>query len=134
MNDRDVAQRIGCCGRLCSFCKEAVFCEGCHSREGKCARHTQLDGCYQYSCAHRKHLAGCWECDAFPCDKDMFLSEDAIYLKAFNRCIIQEGIDKFSSYAFLAYIKGKSNEDFHSCKSEEEVLCMLKGKKQKITS
>lgn len=131
MNNQDIAANIGCCGKLCSLCKERAYCEGCKSKEGKSARRNQFDGCYQYNCCRHKKLKGCWECADFPCNKDMFSGPEGLYLKAFISIIQKEGMQQFAAYAFTQYIRGKMLKDYQACTNEAETIALLKGKKAK---
>ncbi|WP_440977655.1 DUF3795 domain-containing protein [Sedimentibacter sp. LTW-03] len=83
------------CGLVCSFCS----IEGkCSCKSGNhCGKRLSPEGCYQYNCCTTKGINGCWECSDFPCGKDM-LAKDKIKMRAFVRCIKEDGILKFISY------------------------------------
>jgi len=59
-------EKIGYCGLVCGICSHAAgACQGCRDGGGDA-------GCIQRKCCLVKGLAGCWECDEFPCGKGFF--------------------------------------------------------------
>ncbi len=95
MTVEEIAGSIGCCGLVCKLCG---LCNGCKSENNRCGKQLFPEGCYHYECCIRKGLNGCWECDDFPCDKDMFSSGHDLRLKAFVRCIKEDGPEKVAGY------------------------------------
>lgn len=91
LNENSVAY----CGLICSFCCTDGSCN-CKS-DNNCGKRLSPEGCYQYNCCTSKGINGCWECDDSPCGKDM-LAVDKIKMRAFVRCIKEEGIQKFFEY------------------------------------
>jgi hypothetical protein len=91
MNENSVAY----CGLICSFCCTDGRCS-CKS-DNNCGKRLSSEGCYQYNCCTSKGINGCWECADSPCGKDM-LAIDKIKMRAFVRCIKEEGIQKFIEY------------------------------------
>jgi hypothetical protein len=91
MNENSVAY----CGLICSFCCTDGRCS-CKS-DNNCGKRLSSEGCYQYNCCTSKGINGCWECADSPCGKDM-LAIDKIKMRAFVRCIKEEGIHKFIEY------------------------------------
>lgn len=98
MNERSIAY----CGLICDFCYPNGGCS-CKS-DNHCGKRLSSDGCYQNNCCTAKGLKGCWECPDSPCGKDM-LAEDKIKMRAFVRCIKEDGI-----HNFVSYIKKKSRK------------------------
>lgn len=131
MNDKDVAALIGSCGKACRLCKDYTYCAGCKSHEALGSRRRTRDGCYHYSCCNRKKINGCWECESFPCEKDLFASDQSMYLRAFVSCIQEQGIDTYAHHVFLRFLMGVKERDYAACENEEMVMQLLtKGKKQ----
>ena len=91
MNENSVAY----CGLICSFCSTDGRCS-CKT-DNHCGKRLSSEGCYQYNCCTSKGINGCWECADSPCGKDM-LAIDKIKMRAFVRCIKEEGIHKFIEY------------------------------------
>ena len=64
--EEELALTVAYCGLICGVCSNR--CEPDCRGGGGCEPGT----CYQRSCCVRKGLAGCWECDEFPCGKGFF--------------------------------------------------------------
>jgi hypothetical protein len=119
---------VACCGLVCGLCnpEEACSCRG----ENHCGKRLSPDGCYQYNCCRSKNLQGCWECAEAPCGKDM-LGEKKVKLRAFIRCIKEDGLDRFSCYlmenqknGIVYHRKGFFGD--YDVESEEDVLTLLR--------
>lgn len=106
MNEKDVIENVGRCGKICTFCKDAAFCRGCGSTSAECAKHLTREGCYQYHCSKQKGLAGCWECDDAPCDMDVFSKDNNIRYRAFVRFAKYEGVEELGKCVFQNMIHG----------------------------
>jgi hypothetical protein len=74
------------CGLACCLCSENANCAGC--RNAGC---TGKDSCRIYRCCKEKGIAGCWECQAFPCDARMFTNPR---VRAFVRFAAAHGEEK----------------------------------------
>lgn len=74
---------LAMCGLACVLCSQET-CPGC-LKDGCENRAT----CDIYQCASGKGLAGCYLCDAFPCEKSMFQSKRVC---AFNRYAKEFGV------------------------------------------
>ncbi|MCD7740854.1 MAG: DUF3795 domain-containing protein [Ruminococcus sp.] len=77
-----VEKSIAPCGLICELCSERSHCKGCNFSKkdelGCC--------CYQRMCCDNKKISGCWECQDFPCEKDMHdVSQHGVRLVAFVR-------------------------------------------------
>ena len=67
MEIQELIRSVAPCALVCGVCPEAApekgSCVGCKGGGGDAKE------CYQRQCCAQKQLSGCWECDAFPCDK-----------------------------------------------------------------
>lgn len=91
MNENAIAY----CGLICGFCYPDGGCS-CKSNN-HCGKRLSPEGCYQYNCCTGKGINGCWECEDAPCGVDM-LAPDKIKLRAFVRCIKEDGMKRFIEY------------------------------------
>ena len=129
MNEKDIANNFGSCGRACKLCEHAAYCDGCHSHNPQMARAQTKDGCFQYICCKRKKIKGCWECEDFPCERDMFTGSSGTCLKVFVKCIQEEGVDQLGKYLFRNGLKGivcREGGAYERLASEAEVYELLK--------
>ena len=95
MTPNQIANSISYCGLICILCSQDGSCD-CRS-ENHCGKRLSPEGCFQHDCCSERGYAGCWECPDFSCDKDMFNSTH-VRLRAFVKCIQQDGIEAFSQY------------------------------------
>ena len=58
---------------------------------------TTAERYYQHKCCTEKGIEGCWECEQSPCGEDM-LAPSKIKMRAFVRCMKEDGIEKFIEY------------------------------------
>jgi hypothetical protein len=73
MTEKEQLQGIAYCGLVCQVCSGARDgCPGCQAGGGGCE---PGGGCTMRECCQRRDLAGCWECQAFPCDRGCFANE-----------------------------------------------------------
>lgn len=119
---------IAYCGLVCSFCCSDGKCR-CKS-ENNCGKRLSPQGCYQYECCTAKGIKGCWECSDSPCDKDM-LAPDKIKIRAFIRCIKEDGMQKFIDYleqnekeGFVYHRSGVMGD--YDLPNENEILNLLR--------
>lgn len=82
----DRAKGIAYCGLACCVCSHNEGCLGCRN-EG-C---TIWEECKSFHCCKEKGIAGCWECDEFPCDNPMF---EKPRVRAFIRFIAEYGEER----------------------------------------
>lgn len=128
MNEKDIIESIGYCGRICALCKDAKYCEGCKSKHATKSRHENSEGCYQYQCCHKKGIQGCWECDDAPCDKDMFSTERNLRYRAFIRFAKYEGVEELGKCVFVNQVSGikyGDGKDYDHFQKESEVVGLL---------
>jgi hypothetical protein len=122
------AASIAYCGLVCDLCSVNGKCS-CKS-DNNCGKRLAPEGCYQYTCCTSKGIGGCWECADSPCGKDM-LAEDKIKMRAFVRCIKEDGIEKFIGYIErnkkngIVYHRTGVTGDY-DLPSESEVLKLLR--------
>lgn len=129
MDINEVSNSIGYCGLVCKLCHLADECDGCKSDKNCCGRHLSEAGCYQYNCCLNKKINGCWECDDFPCNNDMFSDSHDLRLLAFVHCAKEEGVEKLAEYALINQQKGilyGHQKDYDGLVSEEVVLKLLR--------
>jgi len=128
MNIKNNAFSIAYCGLICGFCKPDG---SCNCKTGNhCGKRLSLKGCYQYNCCTSKGIQGCWECNIFPCGHDM-MSAEHVKIRAFVRCIKEDGIENF-----IGYLNNNANNGFiyhregiigdYDLNTEEEVLKLLR--------
>lgn len=128
MSIKEIADNIGYCGLICTFCHESDHCNGCKSNNNCCGRHLSTDGCFQYNCCISKGINGCWECSESPCTKDMFNEHHDIRNKTFVKVAKTEGIDKLAQYILGNQNSGILygwNKDYDNLESEEAIIDLL---------
>ncbi|MFX0106009.1 MAG: DUF3795 domain-containing protein [Candidatus Hodarchaeota archaeon] len=128
MNKQNFISSIAYCGLICKICHLSDMCDGCKSNKNRCSKHLSSSGCYQFNCCIKKKINGCWECTGFPCNKDMYSESYSPKIRAFARCIREDGIDKFAIYILDAIKRGldiKKDGDL-DLKTEREILKILR--------
>ncbi|MFA0814212.1 MAG: DUF3795 domain-containing protein [Anaerofustis sp.] len=77
---------IAYCGLACCICSQNEICVGCRKDgcEGK-------DWCKNFVCCKTKGIAGCWECEEFPCGESML---DKPKIRAFSEFVRRYGEEK----------------------------------------
>ncbi len=127
--DRDrIIKSIAYCGLICELCHQANECDGCKSKKNNCGKHLSEAGCFQRMCCIEKRIDGCWECDNFPCDKDMYSKSHDPKVKAFAQCIKEDGVENFINCVLKNKKRGldiKYQGDYNF-KNETEVLTLLR--------
>lgn len=91
----DRSKGIAYCGLACAVCGENANCAGC--RNDGCANR---EWCKNRNCCIEKGIAGCWECDTFPCSGTM--------------------LDKPRIRAFASFIKLRGEEFLLDCLEKNE--------------
>lgn len=130
-----IEKSIAPCGLICELCSERTHCRGCNfsgKDELECC-------CYQRRCCEDKKISGCWECDKFPCGKDMHdISQHGVRLIAFIRYAKENGLHKLAERIVkneqngIIYHRDSVNYtgDYDGFSSEDEVIELLeKGSK-----
>ncbi len=128
MNKQNIVSSIAYCGLICKLCHLSDECDGCKSKNNRCSKYLSSTGCYQFKCCVEKTINGCWECAEFPCNKDMYSDTYSPKIRAFARCIREDGIEKFASYILDAIKRGLDirKEGDLDLKIEREVLDILR--------
>lgn len=131
MDRKEIVESIACCGLVCAFCHLSKECDGCKYTASRCASHSQhWGGCFQRNCCADKRISGCWECDDFPCDREMFdTATHGVKMRAHVRCIKEDGADKFIEYIMNNEkngIKYGYQKDYDLLKTEDAVLGLLR--------
>lgn len=107
------------CGLICGLCKDIHReCKGCRN-EGT------DQNCFQFSCCRAKGIAGCWECESFPCGKGYLGDEKRQGIMiGFTRCIKVVG-----PYKFYNDVKSKLGSSINYSEyffiSEQNIISMF---------
>ncbi len=124
MTKQEIKEGYGICGLVCGLCSYNINCAGCRCKTGECD---------VKACCVEKGLSYCFECDEYPCDKDMHKGKRS---RAFNAVAKAEGLDKLAEYLHINYERGityhradKLPGDYDRCKTVEEVTELLKNGK-----
>lgn len=128
MTVKGIAKNIGYCGLICTFCHESDCCKGCKSESNRCSKYLSEEGCHQYKCCTEKGLEGCWECETFSCNKDMFNTSHDIRNQVFVKCAREEGVERLCEYVLKNQLQGICygwNKDYDNLGSEQAVLDLL---------
>jgi hypothetical protein len=128
MNEKEISARIAYCGLVCELCSPDHSCN-CKT-DNHCGKRLSPQGCYQYNCCREKGFEGCWECENSPCGIDM-LSKEKLKIRAFVRCIKEDGLEAFSQYInknaqnCIVYHRSGVFGDY-DLDSEEKILNLLR--------
>ncbi len=130
MDKKEIIESISYCGLICSLCHLTDQCNGCKNTANICSNHSQKwGGCHHRKCCIERHIEGCWECKDFPCNEDMYSDNHDIRIRAFARCIREEGVDKLAEYIIGNEKKGIKygyQKDYDFKQNEDEVLDLLR--------
>ena len=119
----EIKDSIAYCGLVCKLCNEGKSgkCIGCR---GKC------NGCSIKDCAQGRKINGCWECNEFPCEEEMFKNKRS---KTFINLAKDEGVHSLAEYLKrnndndVQYHKADgSHGDYDILDNEEQILKLLK--------
>jgi hypothetical protein len=117
---------IAYCGLVCGMCHLKAECDFCKNTASLCAR---SEVCFQRDCCVQRGMEGCWECDEFPCGRDMHGPGHDLRIRAFVTFIKAEGADALVDCLLrneaLGIHYGK-DRDYDGKGSEEEVIRLLK--------
>lgn len=124
MTVREIKESYAICGLVCSLCSHIVSCPGCRCKSEQCE---------MKACCNEKGLNFCFECDEYPCTKDM---HRIIRLRAFNTVARSEGLDQLAEYLYENYNHGiiyhradGLTSDYDRYNTVEEVINLLKNGK-----
>ncbi len=119
----EIADNIAPCGYVCGMCYDNVSreCKGCQNQDEPCPIRL---------CCKSRNIRGCWECSIFPCCECDFRS---LRIRAFLRCAKEDGVEALAGYLLrnveqdIHYHHGRTYiGDYDACKTEEEVLSLLR--------
>jgi hypothetical protein len=93
-------------------------CKGCRLGGGD-------QNCYQLKCCREKRIAGCWECESFPCGQGYLADEKwRGVITGFAKCVKVVG-----TYKFYATVKSKFgdsiNYDEYTSISEQNIISIF---------
>lgn len=120
----EMNKMIGSCGLACVVCSDKLKgnCEGCTETK---AEHCSIKGCCM-----DMGVAGCYQCDKFPCDKDMFKHKR---VAAFIKCAQEIGVEGLTvclqrnHEAGIRYHKEDGSKgDYDVLDSEAEIIALVK--------
>ena len=118
--DRGVAY----CGLACCVCGENETCSGCRS-EGCAGK----DWCMPFRCCRERKLAGCWECEQFPCENPMFTK---LRVRAFAKLIgefgadaLMDALEQNEKAGAVYHDPGQLTGDYDRVSTEAELRRML---------
>ncbi len=121
---------IGYCALACAVCSENANCAGC--RNGGCR---DKDWCKNFHCCPEKGLAGCWECENFPCQES---TVNTTRVRAFAAFIRRYGVDflleclgENERNGMVYHYPGKLTGDYDVPKTEEEIINVILNGKEK---
>lgn len=129
LDNGQVRASIAYCGLICDLCHLAAQCPGCKSDGTTCAKHLSPEGCFQRSCCLERGFRGCWECEDFPCDRDMYAADQDPKVRAMARYIREHGAGELVAGVLANREKGldiRMGGDYDH-RTEEEVLLLLGG-------
>lgn len=120
----DKNKGIAFCGLTCCVCSENKECAGCRNDDCR-----GLSQCKSYNCCKENGLEGCWKCNEFPCDYDMF---NKPRVKAFIEYIAQYGVEKLicalknnEEHGVIYHYDGQLIGDYDVFQREEEIIQFL---------
>ena len=117
-------KNIGSCGLACVLCSamQKGECEGCLE--------TKASNCEIKKCCIDRTIQGCYECDEFPCEKDMFKNNRVC---GFIKCVKEMGVEglvsnllKNDKVGIRYHPENGSRGDYDVLSSEAEVIKLVK--------
>lgn len=125
---KPIIDSIACCGLICELCHLAANCSGCRADTNSCGKHLSETGCFQRSCCMAQQIRGCWECRNFPCDADMYGRGHNPKVKAFARCIREDGPERFIRCILRNRQKGLDvrYQGDYDLEAEAEILALIR--------
>lgn len=121
MTIQEIKESYAICGLVCSLCCYKANCSGCRCKS---------DNCEIKACCLEKGLKYCFECEEYPCEKDMHKN---VRLQAFNTVARTEGLDKLAECLYNNYNRGiiyhradNLTGDYDRCKTMESIIDLLK--------
>ena len=131
MDNEKAISSISYCGLICELCHLTGECDGCRSDRNSGGKHLSGQGCFQRACCIGNGLQGCWECDGFPCDRDMYSDNHDPKIKAFVRYIRDHGAQEFMARILANRERGldvRYQGDYDNLTEEEVILLIDRGR------
>jgi hypothetical protein len=129
MDPQLIGETVAYCGLICHLCFLASKCDGCRTEGNRCDRNCSDEGCFQKNCCESKHFEGCWQCERLSaCKEGIYRDGSQSKIKAFARCIQEDGLDAFIGFVLANQERGLSVEKGrdYDRKSVDTVLRMLR--------
>ena len=120
----EMNKMMGSCGLACVLCSEKLNgkCEGCME--------AKAENCNIKACSINLGINGCYECNEFPCKKDMFQNKRVC---AFVKCAKELGVEGLvtclqqNNDAGIKYHKADGSKgDYDILESEAEIINLIK--------
>lgn len=106
------------------MCSKNETCVGCKNRGCRL-----VDSCKNFNCCTEKGLAGCWECNEFPCPDSVL---DSVRIRAFVRFIREYGedtlmdcLEKNERKGIIYHYEGELTGDYDRLSTEDEVIALI---------
>lgn len=111
MDIHAIRASVACCGLICRLCFLASRCDGCGKAPNRCDRNCSDEGCFQKNCCESRHFEGCWQCGRLAgCTEGIYRDGASSKVKAFARCIQEDGLDAFVAHVLRNQERGLSVE------------------------
>ena len=115
------------CGLACCVCSENGNCEGC--QRGGCEAH---GWCKSYRCCKERGLAGCWECEQFPCESPMF---EKLRVRCFAKLTgrigqerLLDALERREAEGVVYHYPGQLVGDYDQAEDEDALCALLLGR------
>ena len=119
---------IAYCGLACALCESLEDCPGC--RKGGCPDREQ---CKNYTCCQERGLAGCWECEEFPCSAPMLAKikprSFCVFIKRYGEEKLLDCLEQGQRDGLVYHRLGTVVGDYDMPSQEEGVFGLLLGEK-----
>ncbi len=120
----DINKNIGSCGLACMLCSAKINgeCQGCMK--------SKANDCSIKECCTNLEINGCYECDKFPCEKDMFSNKRVCaFVKFAKDAGVEELITSLrrNNEAGIKYHNEAGTKgDYDIIESEDKILDLIK--------
>ena len=115
---------IAYCGLACAVCGENATCAGCRNEGCK-----DKDWCRNFQCCRTKKIAGCWECDEFPCEGSMLdktrIRAFAVFIKKFSVDHMLDCLERNEKAGIVYHYPGKLTGDYDIPETEKKIIDMI---------
>ncbi len=120
----EINKKIGSCGLACMLCSAKLKgeCKGCMK--------SKASDCSIKACCINLGINGCYECDKFPCEKDMFSNKRVC---AFVKCAKDLGVEELvmnlhrNNEAGIKYHNEDGTKgDYDILENEADIISLIK--------